>query len=133
MVLVFVVVVVDFLAGSGLEDAPRLKSLPSVALRLRRPLPLHCREYTHSLEVRMHLSQPSRRPPHLCCICETIVSQLDVGVGGERTNLLCAALVTCRVAGSLTFTFPVQWIRGSLDEMSVIILSIVSQGTEHYD
>ena len=83
MVFVFVVVVgvvvvavaVDFLAGSGLEDAPRLKSLPSVTLRLRRPLPLPCREYTHSLEVRMHRSQPSRRPPHLCYIYETIISQ----------------------------------------------------------
>lgn len=47
MVLVVVVVVdlVDFLSGSGLEEEPpRLKSLPSVALRLRRPLPLPCRE-----------------------------------------------------------------------------------------
>ena len=71
-----VVVVVDFLAGSGLEDAPRLKSLPSVALRLRRPLPLPCREYTHSLEVRIHRSQPSRRPPHLCYVRETMISYL---------------------------------------------------------
>ena len=51
--------------------------------------------------------------------------------GGERTNLLCAALVTCRVAGSLTFTFPVQWIRGSFNEMGIVILSIVSQRPEH--
>ena len=74
-VVVFVVVV-DFLAGSGLEDAPRLKSLPSVALRLLRPLPLPCREYTHSLEVRIHRSQPSRRPPHLCCVRGTVISLL---------------------------------------------------------
>ena len=76
VVVVAVVTVVDFLAGSGLEeDAPRLKSLPaSVALRLRRPLPLPCREYTHSLEVRIHRSQPSRRPPHLCYVRETMIS-----------------------------------------------------------
>ena len=46
LVVVVVVDLVDFLSGSGLEEEPpRLKSLPpSVALRLRRPLPLPCRE-----------------------------------------------------------------------------------------
>ena len=50
-----------------------------------------------------------------------------------RANLLCPALVTCRVAGSLSFAFTVQRVRGPLDEMSVVVLRIVAQSAKHYE
>lgn len=60
-----------------------------------------------------------------------MVSQSNMGDDGAHTNLLRSALVTCGVAGSLPLTFTVQRIRGSLNKMGIVVLSIVAQGSEH--
>lgn len=62
-----------------------------------------------------------------------MISSSNVGDNGVHTNLLRSALVACGVAGSLSVTFTVQRISGSLNEMSIIALSIVAQGSKHCD